>query len=153
MVTADRRELLHPRPHPPAHLPRSSIRPYGPMITAGWGHFRPSQPPRRVDRWAQLKPSRRHLTDSQVGPPRAVTLGPDQAVTARRRIQPFTAEEVGEDDKAAVLRAYLRRWRWAVRSFFGGNGPNASDAELRAEGRRHPVVCETTMARVGRDEV
>src|SRR5512144_452936 len=83
MVTADRRELLHPRPHPPAHLPRSSIRPYGPMITAGWGHFRPSQPPRRVDRWAQLKPSRRHLTDSQVGPPRAVTLGPDQAVTAR----------------------------------------------------------------------
>src|SRR5512144_2459228 len=82
MVTADRRELLHPRPHPPAHLPRSSIRPYGPMITAGWGHFRPSQPPRRVDRWAQLKPSRRHLTDSQVGPPRAVTLGPDQAVTA-----------------------------------------------------------------------
>ena len=91
------------RTHPPAHLPRSSIRPYGPMITAGWGHFRPSQPPRRVDRWAQLKPSRRHLTDSQVGPPRAVTLGPDQAVTARKaalravqardeRVQAYTNE-------------------------------------------------------------
>ena len=56
-----------------------------------------------------------------------------------RRIQPFTAEEVGEDDKAAVLRAYLRRWRWVVRSFFRGSGPNSSDAELRGEGRRHPV--------------
>ena len=56
-----------------------------------------------------------------------------------RRIQPFTAEEIGEDDKAAVLRAYLRRWRWAVGSFFGGSGLNSSDAELRAEGRRHPV--------------
>ena len=56
-----------------------------------------------------------------------------------RRIQPLTAEEIDEDDKAAVLRAYLRRWRWAVGSFFGGSGPNSSDAELRAEGRRHPV--------------
>ncbi len=56
-----------------------------------------------------------------------------------RRIQPFTAEEIGEDDKAAVLRAYLRRWCWEVGAFFGGSGPNSSDAELRAEGRRHPV--------------
>ncbi len=56
-----------------------------------------------------------------------------------RRVQPFTAEEIGEDDKTAVLRAYLKRWRWEVGVFFGGVGPNSSDEELRAEGWNHPV--------------
>lgn len=56
-----------------------------------------------------------------------------------RRSRPFTANEIGEDDKAAVLRAYLKRWRWEVGVFFGGVGPNSSDADLHAEGRHHPV--------------
>jgi deazaflavin-dependent oxidoreductase (nitroreductase family) len=56
-----------------------------------------------------------------------------------RRVQPFTAEEMGEDDKARVLRAYLKRWRWEVGAFFGGVRPDSSDADLRAEGGYHPV--------------
>jgi deazaflavin-dependent oxidoreductase (nitroreductase family) len=56
-----------------------------------------------------------------------------------RRVRPFTAEELGEQDKAAVLRAYLKRWRWEVGAFFGGVGPSSSDAQLAAEGRYHPV--------------
>ena len=33
---------------------------------------------------------------------------------------------------AAVLRAYLKRWRWEVGMFFGGVGPKSTDAELPA---------------------
>jgi deazaflavin-dependent oxidoreductase (nitroreductase family) len=56
-----------------------------------------------------------------------------------RRTQSFTAQEVGDDEKAAVLRAYLKRWKWEVGAFFEGVGPDSSDAELRAESGHHPV--------------
>jgi len=56
-----------------------------------------------------------------------------------RRSRPFTAEEIGEGEKTAVLRAYLKRWRWEVGVFFEGVGANSSDADLHAEGRHHPV--------------
>jgi deazaflavin-dependent oxidoreductase (nitroreductase family) len=56
-----------------------------------------------------------------------------------RRTQAFTAEEIDDDEKAAVLRAYLKRWRWELGVFFAGVGPKSSEAELRAEGRHHPV--------------
>jgi deazaflavin-dependent oxidoreductase (nitroreductase family) len=56
-----------------------------------------------------------------------------------RRIQAFTAEEIGDDEKSAVLRAYLKRWKWEVGAFFEGVGPDSSDDELRAEARHHPV--------------
>jgi hypothetical protein len=56
-----------------------------------------------------------------------------------RRTQGFTALEIDDDEKAAVLRAYLKRWRWELGVFFGGVGPTSSDSELRAEGEYHPV--------------
>ncbi|WP_236244602.1 nitroreductase family deazaflavin-dependent oxidoreductase [Streptomyces sp. CC210A] len=56
-----------------------------------------------------------------------------------KQVQPFTAEEVGDDDKPAVLRAYLRRWKAEVGVFFGGAGPDSTDEELRAIAPRHPV--------------
>jgi deazaflavin-dependent oxidoreductase (nitroreductase family) len=56
-----------------------------------------------------------------------------------RRVQTFTAEEIADTDKAAVLRAYLTRWRWEVGAFFAGAGPTSSDAELLAEAQHHPV--------------
>jgi deazaflavin-dependent oxidoreductase (nitroreductase family) len=56
-----------------------------------------------------------------------------------RRVQVFTAEEVADDDKAPILRAYLRRWRWEVGAFFGGVGPDSTDQDLRAEAPAHPV--------------
>lgn len=56
-----------------------------------------------------------------------------------RRSQPFTAEEIGEDAKPPILRAYLKRWKWEVGVFFGGVGPESSEADIRAEGRHHPV--------------
>jgi deazaflavin-dependent oxidoreductase (nitroreductase family) len=56
-----------------------------------------------------------------------------------RRTQAFTALEVHDDEKVAVLRAYLKRWRWELGVFFGGVGPESSEAVLRAEGQHHPV--------------
>src|SRR5450756_2966168 len=57
-----------------------------------------------------------------------------------RRTTPFTAEEIADGDKAAVLRAYLKRWRWEVGMFFGGVGPKSTDAELQAEGRTSGIL-------------
>jgi deazaflavin-dependent oxidoreductase (nitroreductase family) len=56
-----------------------------------------------------------------------------------RRTRAFTAEEIGDDEKSGVLRAYLKRWKWEVGAFFEGVGPDSSDDELRAEARHHPV--------------
>jgi deazaflavin-dependent oxidoreductase (nitroreductase family) len=40
-----------------------------------------------------------------------------------RRAQRFTAVELPDDDKVAILRAYLERWKWEVGAFFDGVGP------------------------------
>jgi deazaflavin-dependent oxidoreductase (nitroreductase family) len=56
-----------------------------------------------------------------------------------RKRETFTAEEVADDDKPEVLRAYLRRWKAAVGVFFAGVGPDSPDAELRRIAPDHPV--------------
>jgi deazaflavin-dependent oxidoreductase (nitroreductase family) len=56
-----------------------------------------------------------------------------------RRVQEFSATELGEEEKPAVLRAYLEKWKWEVGAFFGGVGPESSAEELRAIGPDHPV--------------
>lgn len=56
-----------------------------------------------------------------------------------RQAQPFTAVELADDEKPPLLRAYLRRWKLEVGSFFGGVGPDSSDEELRRIAPDHPV--------------
>lgn len=56
-----------------------------------------------------------------------------------RRAEVFTAVELADDDKPALLRDYLKRWKWEVGAFFGGVGPDASDDELRRIAPDHPV--------------
>jgi len=56
-----------------------------------------------------------------------------------RRVRRFTAEEVAADERAEVVRAYLKRWKWEVGVFFGGVGPDSTAAELHAESAYHPV--------------
>ena len=56
-----------------------------------------------------------------------------------RRVQPFTAVELTDDEKPLVLRAYLKKWKFEVGVFFGGVGPDSSDDELRAIAPDHPV--------------
>ncbi|HET9077317.1 MAG TPA: nitroreductase family deazaflavin-dependent oxidoreductase [Acidimicrobiales bacterium] len=56
-----------------------------------------------------------------------------------RRRHPVTAEEVADADKPAILRAYLRRWKFEVGMFFEGVGPDSTDEQLRAVAGNHPV--------------
>ncbi len=51
----------------------------------------------------------------------------------------FAAVELGDDEKAPVLRAYLKRWKFEVGAFFDGVGPGSSDEELRGAAPKHPV--------------
>ncbi|MFG3281021.1 nitroreductase family deazaflavin-dependent oxidoreductase [Streptomyces sp. NPDC048111] len=61
-----------------------------------------------------------------------------------RRTEVFTAVEVADDDKPALLRAYLKRWKAEVGVFFNGVGPDSSEAELRRVAPDHPVFRITT---------
>ncbi len=56
-----------------------------------------------------------------------------------RRTEAFTAQELTDDEKPAVLRGYLKRWKAEVGVFFQGVGPGSSDQELRAIAPDHPV--------------
>lgn len=55
------------------------------------------------------------------------------------RTADFTATELADDEKPALLRSYLEKWKWEVGAFFGGVGADASDAELRRIAPDHPV--------------
>jgi deazaflavin-dependent oxidoreductase (nitroreductase family) len=56
------------------------------------------------------------------------------------RCEDFTASEVVDaGEKAAITRAYLKRWKAEVGVFFDGVGPDSSDEELLAEVPKHPV--------------
>jgi deazaflavin-dependent oxidoreductase (nitroreductase family) len=56
-----------------------------------------------------------------------------------RRAEDFSASEIGDEDKTAILRAYLKKWKWEVGAFFGGVGPDDPDAELRRIAPDHPI--------------
>jgi hypothetical protein len=55
------------------------------------------------------------------------------------RTEEFTAREVGDEEKPALLRAYLEKWKWEVGAFFDGVGPDAPDEELRRIAPDHPA--------------
>jgi deazaflavin-dependent oxidoreductase (nitroreductase family) len=56
-----------------------------------------------------------------------------------RRSEPFTGEEVDDEHKVPILRAYLERWKAEVGVFFDGVGPDSSEQELRSVAPKHPV--------------
>jgi deazaflavin-dependent oxidoreductase (nitroreductase family) len=70
-----------------------------------------------------------------------------------RRTEPFSAVEIDDEHKVAILRAYLKRWKAEVGVFFDGVGPDSSDEELRRIAPRHPVfrLTDAPGARAGED--
>ena len=56
-----------------------------------------------------------------------------------RRVEEFSATELPDAERAPLLRAYLKRWKWEVGTFFGGVGPDAPEQELRRIASEHPV--------------
>lgn len=51
----------------------------------------------------------------------------------------FTATELSDQEKPALLRAYLKKWKWEVGAFFDGVGPDASEEELLRIAPERPV--------------
>jgi len=56
-----------------------------------------------------------------------------------RRSETFAADELADDEKPPVLRAYLKRWKFEVGVFFDGVGPDSSEDELLRAAPKHPV--------------
>lgn len=56
-----------------------------------------------------------------------------------QRTEAFRGRELSDEEKAPVLRAYLKRWKVEVGAFFDGVGPESSDAEISAIAARHPA--------------
>jgi deazaflavin-dependent oxidoreductase (nitroreductase family) len=61
-----------------------------------------------------------------------------------RRVERFTATELPDGQKPALLREYLRRWKFEVGTFFEGVGPDAPDEKLREIAPGYPVFRITT---------
>lgn len=55
----------------------------------------------------------------------------------------YKAADVTGDAQVAVLRHYLRRWKFEVGVFFDGVGPDSSDDDFRAVAGQHPVFALT----------
>jgi deazaflavin-dependent oxidoreductase (nitroreductase family) len=56
-----------------------------------------------------------------------------------RKTEPFTGAEVADDDKPAILRAYLKRWKFEVGVFFEGVDASAPEEKLREIAPRYPI--------------
>jgi deazaflavin-dependent oxidoreductase (nitroreductase family) len=56
-----------------------------------------------------------------------------------RRVEPFRATEIDDDAKPAILRAYLKRWKWEVGVFFDGADAKAPEERLRAMAPGYPI--------------
>jgi deazaflavin-dependent oxidoreductase (nitroreductase family) len=67
-----------------------------------------------------------------------------------RRAEPFVATEIVDDEKPALLRAYLRRWKAEVGVFFDGVSGQSSDADLRRIAADHPVFLVESVSRSSR---
>lgn len=57
----------------------------------------------------------------------------------RSRRSSYLIEQVHGQEAVPVLRAYLAKWGFEVKSFFDGVGPDATDAQLAAAAQVHPV--------------
>jgi deazaflavin-dependent oxidoreductase (nitroreductase family) len=56
-----------------------------------------------------------------------------------KRIQPFGAVELQDDQKSDILRAYLKRWKMEVGVFFDGVSATSPDAEVARIAPDHPI--------------
>jgi deazaflavin-dependent oxidoreductase (nitroreductase family) len=55
------------------------------------------------------------------------------------RTEPFSATEIADDEKPAILRAYLKRWKFEVGVFFDGVDAKAPESKLREIAPGYPI--------------
>ena len=56
-----------------------------------------------------------------------------------RKVEPFSATEIADADKPAILRAYLKHWKWEVGVFFDGVDAKAPESKLREIAPGYPI--------------
>jgi deazaflavin-dependent oxidoreductase (nitroreductase family) len=56
-----------------------------------------------------------------------------------RKVEPFRAVELSDDQKPEVLRAYLKRWKPEVGVFFDGVSADSTDEEVARIAPDHPA--------------
>lgn len=56
-----------------------------------------------------------------------------------RKVEPFAATEIADNAKPAILRAYLKHWKWEVGVFFDGVDAKAPEAKLREIAPGYPI--------------
>jgi deazaflavin-dependent oxidoreductase (nitroreductase family) len=56
-----------------------------------------------------------------------------------RRVQHFTAVEIADPDKPALIRLYLRKWAWETGAFFDGLKADSPESEIAAAAPGFPV--------------
>ena len=65
--------------------------------------------------------------------------GGELSLLLGRRREDVTVDELADDDKVEVLRAYLKRWKAEVGIFFDGVGAKDDDATIRGIAAKHPA--------------
>ncbi len=56
-----------------------------------------------------------------------------------RKVEQFSATEIADDAKPAILRAYLKHWKWEVGVFFDGVDAKAPEAKLLEIAPGYPI--------------
>ena len=56
-----------------------------------------------------------------------------------RRTEAFAADELADEAKPAIIRAYLKAWAWEVGRFYDGLGKDSTDAEIAVVAAGFPV--------------
>ena len=77
--------------------------------------------------------------DRRVFNPRNLRAAGEGDLLLGRRREHFHARELPDAEKEAVLRAYLRRWKWEVGQFFDGVGADSPSEDLARIAPDHPV--------------
>jgi deazaflavin-dependent oxidoreductase (nitroreductase family) len=63
----------------------------------------------------------------------------DGELRVGKKVERFTATELADERKPAILRAYLKRWKMEVGVFFDGVDASASDSTLLQIAPGYPV--------------
>lgn len=56
-----------------------------------------------------------------------------------KKAEPFRAVELSDGDKVPILRAYIKKWKFEVGTFFRGVDANSTDDQIRRIAPDHPV--------------
>jgi deazaflavin-dependent oxidoreductase (nitroreductase family) len=90
--------------------------------------------PLRIDRQRYLVSPRGHTQWV-----RNIRVSGEGRLASGRRVEQFRVEEVPDDEKPPVLRAYLKAWAWEVGRFFENVDASSPDERLREIAPDFPV--------------